>query len=519
MSQALPHPSDAQAGGACFPFPSRRWLALFALVVLLLYAAGISTHWRFQRDSTLYMGLARSLAENGTYSFNGEPQRLALPGFPAILSLVYMTLGEDFLAMNVLLALFGLACVALGWLVFRAQPLTRSQALACLVLLAFSRTLFYYSSHIITDVPFTFFVLLGLYCGTRMLRGPSARRGPWGLAAACATLAACAVRPLGLALLIALVAATWLQAGAFRQWRASLAWACLLAAPTAAAAVLWVHRGAALGTATGTSYFHWFLGVPGLAGAALHVLARVPMVVDSLSDTVLGSDLGLPVSIALALPIGVGFVDAVRRGERLLCAFGVVYVGAVCLANPGRRLMLPVLPALLVWLVLGAGAAATFLAERWRRVSWPSLARAGWVLMALLALTNMAHASKTIYEAHSASFYATLGEGRLPDYFQLAQWLRAHARSDDCVLANESNFIHYFSRLRTRRIAMEPMEFDVRDQAQRMKLAGVTYLVMDPTAGAPAERTRQLLQAYPGAFDKVQTFGKLDLYRVRLDKM
>jgi hypothetical protein len=519
MSEALPHPPDARPAGACYPFPSGRWLALFALVVVLLYAAGVSTHWRFQRDSTLYMGLARSLAESGAYSFNGEPQRLALPGFPAILSLVYMTVGESFLAMNVVMALFGLACVALGWLVFRAQPLSRSQALACLVLLAFSRTLFYYSSQVITDVPFTFFVLLGLYCGARTLRGPSSRKGAWGLAAACATLAACSVRPLGLALLIALVAATWLHGGALRQWRANLARTCLLAAPTAAAAGLWAHRGAALGTATGTSYFHWFLGAPGPAGAALHVIGRAPMVIGSLSDTVLGSDLGLPLSIALALPIGVGFVDALRRGERLLCAFGVAYVGAVCLANPGRRFLLPVLPAFLVWLVLGAGAMATYLAERRRRLSPASLARAGWVLIALLALTNMAHASKTIYEAHSADFYATIEDGRLPDYFRLAQWLHDHARSDDCVLANESSFIHYFSRVRTRRIAMEAMEFDVRAQAQRMKLAGVTYLVVDPDQGAASERTGQLLRAYPGAFSKVQTFGKLDLYHVRLDKL
>jgi hypothetical protein len=233
----------------------------------------------------------------------------------------------------------------------------------------------------------------------------------------------------------------------------------------------------------------------------------------------LGSDLGRPVSIALAVLIAVGFVAAVRRGERLLCAFGVAYVGAVCLANPGRRIMLPVLPALLVWLVLGAGAVAAFLAERRHLASRPSLARAGWLLVALIALTNMAHASKTIYDAHSADFYATTEDGRLPDYFRLAGWLGEHARRHDCVLANESSFIGYFARVRTRRTATEAMAFDPRDQAQRMKLAGVTYLVTDSGDRGTAARLDELLRTYPDAFDKVETFGKLDLYRVRLDKM
>ena len=318
---------------------------------------------------------------------------------------------------------------------------------------------------------------------------------------------------------MALAAALWLRAGALRQWRANLGWTALLAAPTLVAAALWVHRGAAVGTAAGTSYFHWFLGVRGLVGAALHVLTRVPRLVESLSDTMLGSDLGRPVSVALALPIGVGFVVALRRGERLLCAFGVVYAGAVCLANPGRRFLLPMLPALLVWLVLGAGAVAAFLVERRHVVRPVSLARAAWVLVALMALTNMAHASNTIYEAHSADFYAATDDGRLPDYFRLAGWLRENARSDDCVLADESSFITYFSRVRARRIGMVGMAFDPRDQARRMKLVGVTYLLADSAGGEDKKKVDALMRTYPEAFDKVQTFGKLDLYRVHLDRM
>jgi len=509
-----PAPRREDAG---FPFRSRRSLALFALIVVLLYAAGVSGHWRFQRDSALYMGLGRSLAETGSYSFNGEPHRLALPGFPALLSLVYRTVGESFLAMNVMVTLFGLGCVALGLLLFRNQALTRSQALACVLLLGFSRTLYYYSTHIMTDVPFTFFVLLGLYCGTRAVR--EGHRTGWWSAAALATAAACAVRPIGLALLAALAAAPWLQPHGLRQWRSSLARTILVVTPTAILGALWLRRGAGLGVPAGTSYFHWFLGVRGFAGVARHIVGQVPVLTASLSDVILGSNLGTSLGLALGLLIGVGFLNAVRRGERLLCAFGVVYLGAVCLAWPGRRLLLPVLPVLLVWLVMGVSAAAEFMEKRLGFSSRPQLVRMGQVLLALSVLVNLTHLSKNIHEAHAADFYAVTEGGRLPDYFALVQWLRDNGRRDDCVLAGEGNLIHYFSRVRTTRPPLRAAQVDAHELAERMKRVGVTFLVIDHGKRKPTERVEPLLSAYPDAFEKLATFGKLDLFRVHADRL
>ena len=80
------------------------------LVVTALYAAGLNGSWRFQRDSTLYMGLGRWLAEAGSYRFNHEPHAFVWPGFPAMLWAVYATVGESFLAMNALVSAFGLGC-------------------------------------------------------------------------------------------------------------------------------------------------------------------------------------------------------------------------------------------------------------------------------------------------------------------------------------------------------------------------------------------------------------------------
>lgn len=64
--------------------PGRRGLLLWlALTVAVLYALGVNSHWRFQRDSAVYLDLARSLVEGRGYVHNYEPHAFYPPGFPA----------------------------------------------------------------------------------------------------------------------------------------------------------------------------------------------------------------------------------------------------------------------------------------------------------------------------------------------------------------------------------------------------------------------------------------------------
>ena len=248
MTDVISHDTDAPAP------PLRRWFLLLLLAVVLLHAAGLNPYWRFQRDSPRYMGLARSLAETHTFSFNGQEHIYALPGFPAMLSLVYMGFGENFLAMNALVSLLGVGCVVLGYLLYCELSLTAFQAFACVLLLALSRTLYYYSFQILTDIPFTFFAIGALYFARRMLRAEGGERWAWCAAAAGAAAAACAVRPLGPALFAAMVAALWLRPGARAAWRVNAGLTVVLVTPVLLAGALWAVRGAHLGAPLGTTY-------------------------------------------------------------------------------------------------------------------------------------------------------------------------------------------------------------------------------------------------------------------------
>jgi 4-amino-4-deoxy-L-arabinose transferase-like glycosyltransferase len=504
----------AQKTAASSP-PFRRWLLVLAALVVLLYAAGLNPFWRFQPDSALYMGLARSLARDGTYSFNGQEHVFALPGFPAMLSLVYMALGENFLAMNALVSLFGLGCVGLGYLLFSELSLTPFQRLACLLLLAFSRTLYYYSSHIMTDVPFAFFAIAALYLGLRMLRAQGRAAWGWCLAAAAAATAACAVRPLGPALLAALVGALWLRPGVRARWRPNLGMTAVLLGPVLAAAAVWAYRGAAFGAPLGSTYFRRFVSSRGIDGVAMHLLRGVPTLLGSLTDPVLGSDMGVTFGVVLAVLMGVGLWKALRGGERLLCIYGVVYLPAICLSSPGRRYMLPVLVVLLYWLVLGVGAAGSLLEGRGVAAAH-RLLRVGQVL---LALANLAHLSKTLYEARSPRFYAVTEDGRMLDYLPLAQWLRANVGPRDVVLTGERNVVHYFSGVRATRFPSRSLESNPRYQAWYLKRARPSYLVEDPADKGMTRGFEPLLAARPEAFERVCSFGKLVVFRVHEDRL
>ncbi len=490
------------------------YLALLMLAVAVVYALAINPHWRFQRDSGLYMGLARSLAETGRYAFNGRTHVFVLPGFPAMLSLLYMALGENFLAMNVLVSAFGIGCVALGCLVFRELHLTRFQMLAAALLLAFSRTLYYYSAHVMTDVPFAFLAFTCLYLGLRMVGSRGRSRALWCAGAGVAGAVACTIRPLGPALLVGLLAGIWLEPARTERRARRVGLSVLAVAPTALLAALWARRGMTLGVLLGTTYFERFVGQRGLAATVRHVLRRVPVLVDALCDTVLGTDLGPPVNIALLALMVAGAVRALRRGERLVSVYAFAYLPITFLATPSRRYLLPVLPVLLYWVVLGLSAVRDYVAERRPLIEPRHFARAARVLLALALGVNLLRISKVVDQARAADFYAAIEEGRLLDYWPLMEWLREHGEADDRVLTYEWQMVHYFSRVRTVRMHGESEGVPLRRLARAMRHYQVSHVLLDPEKEGTSAGVRRLMAAYPAAFHRVAAFGQLELYRV-----
>ena len=500
----------------------RRGLVVLLCVVALLYAAGVNSYWRFQRDSALQMGLARSLAEEGTYRFNGKTHAFVLPGFPALLSLVYMTAGESFLAMNVLVSLLGFGCAALGWALLRELPLTGRQAAACAVLLAFSRTLYYYSSHVMADVPFTFLALVTLICGAQMLRRRGRACWLWCGGAAASACAASLVRPLGPALLAALVLAIWLRPGARAEWRRRAGQTLLVLVPLAVAGMAWGVRCALQGASGEQMYYGKFVGRYGLGLLIERMMRHALDLPKALADCVLGVGAGTAVGVVLAAVMLVGLVAALRRGERLVSIYGLVCLAGVCIASPGRRYLLPVLPVMLYWLTLGLHAGGQWLRARTAWWTPRRLRTTGWVLFALLLAVNVMRIGKVIREARARDFYQVVEDGRLVDYFALADWLREHAGPRDVVVTREAEVVHYLSRVRTRRVPTTWTHSKYWQRGRGRKFltrVGATLLVRDHGKDERTARLAKVARAHPGAFERVYSVGKLEVFRVHPDKL
>jgi len=541
----------------------KRFLLCFLLVVTVTYALGVNPYWRFQRDSALYMGLGRSMAETGTYEFNYRPHTLALPGFPAMLSVIYRTWGQNFLAMNILVSLFGLASIAAGYLVLSELPLKRGQIVAAMLLFGLSRTLYYYSTHIMTDVPFTFFVLVALYCGQRMLRGTGKAAWWWCVGAGVATCAASCVRPFGPAVAAGLAAALWVRPGGLKAWKANAAKTLIVTVPVALAMAAWSAYCTHVTTAATGTYIQRMVVRRGARSVVADAMEQVAPFVDAVPDALLGTGMGYTAAAFLLILMAIGLFVAVKRREVLLTVYAAVYTGGLFIGQPGRRYLLPLLPIMVYWLLEGASVVGGWIAGRQRIVwlpitvfwcvmgvrsymglsfLWSTLAlvgsalvwlgigwwlfrggsgaparrrvlRLGYVLLGLAVATNVIRIAKVVQEARARDFYATIEDGRLVDYFAVTDWLKEHAGSEDAVLTYEARTVHYFSRLRTVRFSRHWPRDGGQETARVLRATGIRYFVRDPKDRALPFIDR-LVETYPQAFETVGHFGKLTLLRV-----
>jgi len=507
--------------------PRRRSVVLwFALAIVVLYAAGVNGYWRFQRDSALYMGLGRTLAETGEFAFNDRPHKLAPPGLPVVLAGVYATCGESFLAMNLLVTTMGLGCIALAWLIFRRMGLTPRQLAACLLLFGFSRTLYFYSTHVMSDVPFLLVALAALYCGMRAREDEGRTTWAWATGAALAGVAACSIRPIGPAVPIALVAALWLRRGGWQRWKHNIAASLLVAGPALLYTLLWEWRCSQVTGGAHPPAIQAFI-VERLATLPLWILSRVPDLIVATGEVVLGKDAGLAGGIPICILVAVGLVQSVRRRFWALTVYGLLCTAATLVGAPGDRYLLPALPALLVWLVLGADGVIYWLADVRRKMPRAKLERVARVLLVLVVLLNVGRIGKVVVEARSSYPWVVMGRDNAVSYRKLTDWLRDEAPPRVLVLSPEGRLIHYFSgvwtlplhKKKTKMLGLpRVIEWMHRDFAERD--AAVCYAVIEKRSGHRKTMLDDLLKDCPDAFTQVQSFDNtLTIYEVALDSL
>jgi len=490
-----------------------RCVLIILVIAAVLYVAGLNSHWRFQRDSALYMDLARSMLEGRGYTHDYAPCTKYTPGFPIMLAVTGAvfgmpeTLSDSFLAFNVLGVVLGLGCIGLSYLVFRELSISRAVLVAAFVLLAFSRTLYYYSAHIMTDVPFTFFALAALYLGLRMVRQSGWRSWAACVAAALVIVLASSIRPVGPLLCLAVPAGLWLRRGALKEWKSNLGkTAVLWSVPVLF--LVFMELG-------GLQYFRGKAHSHRVITLAVVLVREFPRHIRGLSDALLGTGLH-PSGAILALVMMVGLVRALRMGERLLSIFAVLLMGVIVAGGwpLGRRYLLPAVPVMYLWLVLGGVTIGAWLGRWWAFWTPRRLRILGCVCVSLVLAVNMLRIGKVIYENRRPDFYRHIEDGRLADYREICSWLRDNADWDEGVLAYESSTVHYFTRMRT-----VPLPHDTRSRRVdwlilTIKRKRARWVVCDERKAKSTEVVERASRQHPDAFSRVLKAGKTQLLRI-----
>jgi len=223
-----------------------RWVVagVFAAIAVA-YLATVSPVWFVHPDSAKYLGLARSLAYGKGYTFNYMPHGKYVPVFPLLLAPVWMTMGRDFVAMQVVVALTGLGALVATVALVRAREGARV-AFWILVLTATCGWFWTASSlRLLAEAPYACFSMIALWYAERQTRAESFSAARWVLAGVLGA-AAIYTHMVGVALVVALPAGAFLAGGRERTWRQRFASAFIVGIIVTSAAGYWIYRGSQL---------------------------------------------------------------------------------------------------------------------------------------------------------------------------------------------------------------------------------------------------------------------------------
>jgi hypothetical protein len=416
--------------------PFTRWLerwrvAFFAgLVVILLIP--FNGQWRMGLDSSLYRGLAESVAAGQGYVFAGVPQKQAYFGLPYALAALQKIVGSNSVV-PVLVLMSALALAAL-WATYQLIATRYPRWIAVVVTCGVGMNIkFVQQAHeVMTDMPFLLGCLLAML-GWEWLADPSSRR----------RRAAWALLPVGLALAASMRPTFWVLALAWvitcsinivrrRERRSMIALAAIVVIALLTAAVDPRVRG--LNVLQG-GYERELLSIFG--NGARRVIGNVPSLLsDHLPETFFNERM-VPLSYGISVVLLVGAVLVTRR-QPLWGLQVLILTGVMLVLSDEPRYYLMVLPTLWLGFVL-------VLLALLRRVATPRADVALFVAFSLANFLNLAGVGRLAYEQHHGDFAKSYRNGELRPWVKVASLVREKVPAGANVIGPHGNLLAYLS--------------------------------------------------------------------------
>ncbi|MGB3087225.1 MAG: phospholipid carrier-dependent glycosyltransferase [Phycisphaerae bacterium] len=432
------------------------------LAIAVLYLSAVNNHWAVKSDSGLYLSLGRSLAEGRGMESNGKQCWGIPPVVPLSIAGSRLLVEEHYWLINLAMSLFGFGVVVLSFLTVKRlavdlpERMRTGLAVGVLLVVGTSARLFIDSTRILTDVPFTFFVMLGLYAFVRGRKD----HWSWFLCGSLAFLLATWTRVLGLVLFSSVfLAALW---DAYRERRVKhLAAVAGGAAIVATGFLVWAVFSRSHLAPGGPDY----IGADQVARFNLLAASKwaeiakgLPNVPSAVCSTIVYQKAPwfnlLPTALVL-----VGLWTAARLRQWIVVLPIVLYVGVLIVLGSGAvasRYFLPIMPLLVYCLLLGVCTVATWLGrqpEGAAEAAGAKPVRPGWgitLAIAVCVAISTPRVIREIYWMRHPQFYATFDKGRWQGYMDLGAHLRQRGRPEtDRVLAPRTSIVHYLSRMPT----------------------------------------------------------------------
>ena len=139
-------------------------ILFFLVAVCLSYTIffAVNTTTPNGQDTYWYMNLAKSLTSGDGYTFEGQyPHSQYPPGLPILLIPLFLIFGNMYIGGLIMIALFSVLTLLLTYKI--GKLLSPLVAVIATILLLFHNLFVSFTTSILTEIPFAFFSLLGLY--------------------------------------------------------------------------------------------------------------------------------------------------------------------------------------------------------------------------------------------------------------------------------------------------------------------------------------------------------------------
>ncbi len=145
--------SDQKMCDGTLAFADRHRVWIWA-TVLLFYLAAFNGQWRMQSDAALYLSIGRNLAQGHGFTYLGQPEHLAYPGWPALIAVTFKVFGtKSLVPVHVVMLTIALLTIAA---VYRMVLLHSGRPTAVVVAAGtgLTKAFFCYGFELWTDMPF-----------------------------------------------------------------------------------------------------------------------------------------------------------------------------------------------------------------------------------------------------------------------------------------------------------------------------------------------------------------------------